>query len=81
MNALIAAHPTYPFGTVVRVTNLKNGKSARLRIEDRGPVRRIRAQGVIIDVSRGAAKELDFLEQGRTRVRVEVLKFPAARSH
>ena len=81
MNDMIAAHPTYPFGTVVRVTNLKNGKSARLRIEDRGPVPRIRQQGVIIDVSRGAAKALGFLDEGRTRVRVEVVKFPATGSH
>src|SRR5688500_4129830 len=39
MNAMVAAHPTYPFGTIVRVTNLGNGRSATVRILDRGPAR------------------------------------------
>ncbi len=77
MNAMVAAHPTYPFGTVVRVTNLKNNRSARLRIEDRGPVRAARDEGVIIDVSLAAAKALDFVDAGRVPVRVEVLKWGA----
>src|SRR5688572_20186931 len=38
--ALVAAHPTYPFGTLVQVTNLENGRSVRVRIEDRGPAAR-----------------------------------------
>lgn len=74
---MIAAHPTYPFGTVVRVTNLKNKRSARLRIEDRGPAHRQQAEGVIIDVSVAAAKALDFVDEGRVPVRVEVLKWGA----
>jgi rare lipoprotein A len=73
MNAMVAAHPTYPFGTLLRVTNLTNGRSASVRILDRGPAPRIRADGVIIDLSRRAAEVLEFIAQGRARVRVEVL--------
>jgi rare lipoprotein A len=73
MNAMVAAHPSYPFGTLVRVTNLRNGRSVRVRIQDRGPARRSRADGVIIDLSRGAAQTLGFIPNGRTRVRLEVL--------
>jgi rare lipoprotein A len=74
MNAMVAAHPSYPFGTVVRVTNLRNGQSVQLRILDRGPAKGPQAAGVIIDVSYGAAERLGFVREGRTRVRVEVLK-------
>jgi rare lipoprotein A len=70
---LIAAHPTYPFGSLVRVVNLRNQRSINLRIVDRGPAPAIRARGVIIDVSRAAARHLGFITAGRTRVRVEVL--------
>ena len=70
---MIAAHPTLPFGTIVRVTNLANGKAVTLEIVDRGPVKRARAKGVIIDVSRAAAAKLGFIDRGRTRVRVEVV--------
>ena len=75
MNALVAAHPAYPFGTVVRVTNLKNGRSVQLRIVDRGPTAGPRSTGVIIDVSRRAAQALALIEDGRARVRVEVLRW------
>ena len=71
--AMVAAHPSYPFGTLVRVTNLRNGRSVRVRIQDRGPAPRPRADGVIIDVSRVAAQTLGFIPNGRTRVRLEVL--------
>jgi rare lipoprotein A len=71
-DALLAAHPSYPFGTVVRVTNLRNGRSVIVTIVDRGPVRSARASGVIIDLSRAAAEELDFIDAGRTRVRLEI---------
>jgi rare lipoprotein A len=74
MRALVAAHPTLPFGTRVRVTNLANQRNVVVRIVDRGPTRPNRAEGVIIDLSRGAAEQLQFVRQGRTRVRVEVLK-------
>jgi rare lipoprotein A len=75
MNANVAAHPSYPFQTVVRVTNLSNGRSIRVRIVDRGPAAGPRADGVIIDVSRGAAQALGFIRAGRTRVRLEVLRW------
>ena len=73
MNAMVAAHPSYPFGTGLRVTNLANGRSTSVRIVDRGPARHLRAEGVVIDVSRGAAEVLRFVQQGRARVRLEVL--------
>ena len=73
MNAMVAAHPSYPFGTRLRVTNLANGRSATVRVVDRGPSQELRADGLIIDVSRRAAAVLRFVQQGRTRVRVDVL--------
>lgn len=71
--AMMAAHPTYSFGTIVRVTNLRNGASTRVRIVDRGPTRSARRQGVIIDVSAAAARSLGFIRSGRAPVRVEIL--------
>lgn len=73
MNAMVAAHPSYPFGTLLRVTNLANGRSATVRVVDRGPAPDQRADGFIIDVSRRAAEVLGFIQRGRTRVRLEVL--------
>jgi rare lipoprotein A len=75
MNAMVDAHPTYPFGTVVRVTNLANRRAVEVRIIDRGPAAGPRAAGVIIDLSSGAAQALDFLQEGLTRVRLEVLQW------
>jgi rare lipoprotein A len=71
-NEMTAAHRTLPFGTRVRVTNLENQKSVELRINDRGPF----VDGRIIDVSYRAAGELDFLQAGLARVRMEVLSSP-----
>lgn len=71
MHALTAAHKVFPFGTKVRVTNLENGKSVIVRINDRGPF----VEARIIDLSLGAAKELDMLQKGTTRVRLEVLEW------
>jgi len=68
--ALTAAHRTLPFGTRVRVTNLGNGRSVVVTILDRGPFTR----GRIIDVSRRAARKLDFVRDGTARVRVEILR-------
>ena len=68
----LAAHRTLPFGTFVRVTNLKNMRSVIVSIMDRGPRRKSR----IIDVSAAAAKELDFVRAGITRVRLEVVPSP-----
>ena len=64
---LTAAHRTLPFGTNVLVTNVGNGKTVIVRITDRGPFGR---RGRIIDVSRAAARELDMIEAGTTRVSV-----------
>jgi rare lipoprotein A len=75
MKAMVAAHPTYPFGTLVRVTNLANGRAVQVRIIDRGPAAGPRAAGVIIDVSHKAAESLRFVRAGRTRVRLEVLSW------
>jgi rare lipoprotein A len=73
--AMVAAHPTYPFGTVVRVTNLANNRRLDVRVVDRGPASGPRKQGVLIDLSSGAAANLGFVRQGRTRVRLEVLRW------
>lgn len=66
---LIAAHKTLPFGTRVRVFNLANGRSAILKIVDRGPFIR----GRIIDVSPAAASVLGFRQAGVARVRIDRL--------
>jgi rare lipoprotein A len=71
MNDLTAAHRTFPFGTKVRITNLENGKTVLVRVNDRGPFH----EGRIIDLSLGAAKELDIVKTGTARVRIEVLEW------
>jgi rare lipoprotein A len=67
MQALTAAHRTLPLPTIVRVTNLENGRSIRLRVNDRGPY----ARGRIIDLSKRAADLLGFQRNGTARVRVQ----------
>ena len=69
MYKLTAAHKTLPFETMVRVTNLNNGKSTAVRITDRGPF----VEGRIIDLSLAAAREIDSVGPGVVPVRVEVL--------
>lgn len=69
MDELTAAHRTLPLPTLVRVTNLENGRTLVLRVNDRGPF----ARGRIIDVSRRAAGLLGFRSRGTASVRVEVL--------
>ena len=71
----VAAHPYYPFGTRVRVTNLTNNRQVEVMVIDRGPSKKHQKRGGIIDLSRGAAYELGLLRQGRARVRLEVLKW------
>jgi len=66
---MTAAHRTLPFGSAVRVTNLANGNSVVVTINDRGPHNSSR----IIDVSRAAADVLDFVAAGVTRVRIELV--------
>lgn len=73
--ALVAAHPSWAFGTIVRVTNIKNGRSAKVRIVDRGPAKKARRRGVIIDLSTKTAKKLAFHKYGTAAVRLEVLKW------
>src|SRR5262245_12232762 len=75
MNALVAAHPRFPFGTLVRVTNLANGRSVQVLVQARGPARQPQVEGVVIDLSQSAAQRLGFVKQGRTRVRLEVLEW------
>jgi rare lipoprotein A len=74
-DALTAAHRSYPFGTIVRVTNLKNGKQVEVKVNDRGPVKPER----IIDLSYGAAREIDMVREGLVRVRLEVLVWGVAK--
>ncbi len=71
MNGLTAAHRSLPFGTKVRVTNLDNGKQVVVRINDRGPFQLSR----IIDLSLGAAKELDMIAKGTAKVKLEVIEW------
>ncbi|MDH5380286.1 MAG: septal ring lytic transglycosylase RlpA family protein [Cyclobacteriaceae bacterium] len=68
-NKLTAAHKSLPFGTIVRVTNLANGNSVELEINDRGPY----VDGRIIDVSRSAAEKLGFINQGIADVKMEIV--------
>jgi len=69
MYQLTCAHNTLPLGTMVMVTNLENGKSVELKVNDRGPF----VKGRIIDVSYAAARMLGMHEQGTAAVRVEVI--------
>jgi rare lipoprotein A len=71
---LTAAHPSHPGGTILRVTNLENARSVEVRVTDRGPTRPNRREGVVIDLSRAAARRLQITDEGRARVRVEVVK-------
>jgi len=68
--ALTAAHRTLPLGSLVRVTNLANGRSVIVRVNDRGPFVRSR----LIDVSLGAAREIGMVAQGRAQVRLELVR-------
>lgn len=70
---LVAAHPSYPFGTLLLVTNLGNNRQVKVRVVDRGPSKSHRAKGIIIDLSRGAAEELGMVRKGRAQVKIEVL--------
>jgi rare lipoprotein A len=72
-NALVAAHPSYPLGTIVRVTNLKNEQAVEVRIIDRGPSVKHQKEGVVIDLSHVDAERHNFIKEGRARVRLEVL--------
>jgi rare lipoprotein A len=66
---MTAAHKTLPLGSKAKVTNLKNGKSVEVEINDRGPY----VEGRIIDLSKAAARALGIVDHGVARVRVELL--------
>jgi rare lipoprotein A len=72
---LVAAHPSYPMGTVVRVTNQDNGRVVQVKVIDRSAAGRDRP---IIDVSRTAAERLDFVRQGTVKVTTEVIEWGTA---
>ena len=75
-SALTAAHRTLPMPSIVRVTNLENGRSLKLRVNDRGPF----AKNRIIDVSKRAAELLGFQQKGTAKVRVEILPAESRRA-
>ncbi|MET0545750.1 MAG: septal ring lytic transglycosylase RlpA family protein [Caulobacterales bacterium] len=66
MDQITAAHPTLPLPSIVEVTNLENGKKLKVRVNDRGPF----MKGRLIDLSRGASKQLGFYGKGSAKVRV-----------
>jgi rare lipoprotein A len=73
-NAMTAAHKTLPMGTTVRVTNLANGESVIVRITDRGPF----SGGRVLDLSEGAAKQIDLYRMGVAQVKIEAFAHPTA---
>lgn len=73
MHAMTAAHRTLPLGSIVRVTNLKTGHTALVRVTDRGPF----IPGRILDLSLAAARKLDVYQPGVAEVKVEVMQTPA----
>ncbi len=75
MYDMTAAHLTLPLGSYVRVTNLHNGRSVVVRVNDRGPI----VPGRIIDVSYGAAQALQFRAKGLQRVRLDLVQAPTAK--
>jgi rare lipoprotein A len=68
-NALTAAHPRLPFGTWLKVTNLENGRTVEVRVNDRGPFVRRR----VLDLSYAAARKLEMLQDGVVRVEIRIL--------
>jgi rare lipoprotein A len=73
MNSLVAAHRTLPFGSILRVTNLNNGRDVQVRVIDRGPFVGDR----VLDLARAAAVALDMIGTGTAPVRIELLSGPA----
>jgi rare lipoprotein A len=73
MNAITAAHPTLPLGSIVRVVNTRNHRSQVVRINDRGPY----VEGRELDVSYEVARRLGFDQRGVTKVRMELLEVPS----
>ncbi len=69
-HAMTAAHPTLPFGTRLRVTNVTNGRSVVVRINDRGPF----VPGRVVDLSEAAAENLGMVERGIVKVKLDVVQ-------
>jgi rare lipoprotein A len=69
-HAMTAAHPNLPFGTQVRVTNVTNGRSVVVRINDRGPY----VHGRVVDLSESAAESLGMVERGVVKVKLDVVQ-------
>jgi rare lipoprotein A len=73
MYTMVAAHRTLPFGSVIRVTNLRNGLHTEVRVIDRGPF----VEGRILDLAQAAAAKLDMVGTGTAPVRIELLSGPS----
>lgn len=73
MDGVSAAHKTLPFGTIVRVVEIDTGRSIVVRINDRGPF----VDGRIIDLSKGAARNLGIVDKGITQVGLRIVRWPA----
>lgn len=71
MYGLTAAHHSYPFGTIIRVTNMSNGKHVMVRVNDRMPKHPAR----IIDLSYGTAIQLDMINDGLVKVKLDILQW------
>jgi len=70
MNAFTAAHRTLPFNTILEVKNIKNGKTVRVRVNDRGPFKK----GRILDISLAAAKKIDLVRMGVAQIEAKIIK-------
>ncbi len=77
MHKFTAAHRSFPFGTKVKVTNLENGKSVIVRVNDRGPFKLER----IMDLSYGAAEALDMIATGTAKVKLDVVEWGESTSN
>lgn len=74
---MVAAHRAFPFGTRLRVTNVVNDRDVEVDVVDRGPFGREGQLRPVLDLSQAAARDLGFLDAGRTQVRIEVLEWGA----
>ena len=72
MYGYTAAHRTLPMGTIIRITNLENGRDVIVKVNDRGPF----VEGRIVDLSHAAAKSIDMIDNGTAKVKVEVISSP-----
>ena len=70
MNDLTCAHKSLPFNTILKVTNLSNGKSVQVRVNDRGPF----VAGREIDLSKAAAKKIGMITSGTAKVKIQIVK-------